>query len=422
VRLRPGARTRDVLERLRPVLATFPAGAVAVEAGRSTALGRLLGGGSADLAVRIEGEDVERALAYARTVETRLARLPTLENVRVGTAVGQPELRLEIDRERAAAFGIEPRAIARTIETFIHGAVATHYVDFDRLVPVVVRLPEEARRSLAVLDRLRVDGVPLRELVRAREALAPVEILRVDQRRIVPVYADVREGGLETALATVHAALRDAPPPAGVRVEVGGENEEMRRSFRSLALAFGLAVLLVYMILAAEFESLVQPAIVLLSVPLALVGGIAALWIAGAGLNAISLIGFIVLVGIVDNDAVVKIDFINQARRRGLGVREAILEAGRARLRPIVMNTLTAMLGLLPVAVGIGPGAELQAPMAIALFGGLFTATALTLVVVPVAYERIEHARAGLARRIRLGPRRAQPAPARPEAAAPAPR
>jgi hydrophobic/amphiphilic exporter-1 (mainly G- bacteria), HAE1 family len=176
-------------------------------------------------------------------------------------------------------------------------------------------------------------------------------------------------------------------------LEIGGENEEMRKSFRALAFAMIIAVLLVYMILAAEFESLLHPFIVMFSVPMGLIGAAFALWITNAGLNAVSLIGVIVLVGIVDNDAVVKVDFINQMRRKGLSVRDAIRAAGHARLRPILINTITALLGLLPMALGIGPGADLQAPLAIAVFGGLITSTALTLVVLPVIYDLLESLR-----------------------------
>ena len=167
----------------------------------------------------------------------------------------------------------------------------------------------------------------------------------------------------------------------------------MRRSFAALAFAMALALVLVYMILAAEFESLVHPFIVLLAVPLATLGAAVALLVTGNGLNVVSLIGMVVLIGIVDNDAVVKIDFINQMRAKGHPVRQAIMEAGHARLRPILINTITAMLGLLPMALGIGPGAQLQAPMAVAVFGGLFSATALTLIVIPVAYSVIEELR-----------------------------
>jgi HAE1 family hydrophobic/amphiphilic exporter-1 len=188
----------------------------------------------------------------------------------------------------------------------------------------------------------------------------------------------------------VEAALAGAPPPHPMRYEIGGENEEMRRSFRELTFAFLLALLLVYMILAAEFESIVQPFTILLSVPLGLIGAILALWLFGAGLNTVSLIGIVILVGIVDNNAVVMLDFINQRKDEGAPVREAILDAGRARLRPILMTTMTTMLAIMPMMLGIGAGAGLQAPLAIAVFGGLFSATALTLLVIPVVYEMID--------------------------------
>jgi HAE1 family hydrophobic/amphiphilic exporter-1 len=278
------------------------------------------------------------------------------------------------------------------VQDYMQGDAATDLVEFDRKVPIVVRLPEEARRSAATLEQLTVEGVPLRELVRVFDAAGPAEIRRIDQSRVVTVHADVAEGGVDAAVATVQNALRATPPPYGLRVEIGGENEEMRKGFRDLGFAFLLAVLLVYMLLAAEFESLLLPFIVLLAVPLAAVGATLALWVTGAGINTMSLIGMVILVGIVDNDAVVKVDFINQARKQGMARREAIYAAGHARMRPIVMNTITAMLGLLPMALAIGPGAELQAPLAIAVFGGLLSATALTLVVIPVAYDLLDEA------------------------------
>ncbi|HUG42179.1 MAG TPA: efflux RND transporter permease subunit [Longimicrobiales bacterium] len=396
VRLAEGAVTEEVLERLRPRFRQFPPGVLSVSTSQATALGRLLGGGDADLAVRIRGDDLNAALTYAQQLEGRLARVASLENVRLGLELGQPEVQVEIDRERAAAYGIETRRIAETVERYMLGAEATQFVEFDRKIPVVVRLPESDRRSLATLDELRIDGIPLRELVRTREALGPSEIQRREQSRVVPVLADVASGGLDAAVADIRAAVAEVPTPRGLRLEIGGENEEMRKSFRDLGFAFALALLLVYMILAAQFESFIHPFTILLSVPLALVGAVVSLWVAGAGLNTMSLIGVVILVGIVVNDAIVKVDFINQARARGAAVRDAILEAGRARLRPIIMTTVTTVLGLTPMALGIGRGADLRAPLAIAVIGGLITATGLTLIVVPVAYDLIEELRGRL--------------------------
>jgi hydrophobic/amphiphilic exporter-1 (mainly G- bacteria), HAE1 family len=416
VRLRERTPTAEVLERLRPALASFPAGMLSVSTGQATALGRLLGGSDADLAVRIRGEDLEGALAYAQQLQPVLAGLPTLRNVRLGLELGQPEVQVEIDRERAAAYGIDTRRIAQTIERYMLGSLATEFVEFDRKIPVMVRLPMEDRRSLATLDEVRIDGVPLRELVRTREALGPSEIQRREQSRVVPVLADVASGGVGRAVEDMGAAIAGIPVPRGLRVEIGGENEEMRKSFRDLAFAFGLALFLVYMILAAKFESFIHPFTILLSVPLALIGAITALWIAGGGLNTMSLIGMVILVGIVVNDAIIKVDFINQARARGAALRDAILEAGSARLRPIMMTTVTTVLGLTPMALGIGRGADLRAPLAIAVIGGLITATALTLVVVPVAYDLVESLRVRILRA--MGRDVAPPLPARADAGA----
>jgi HAE1 family hydrophobic/amphiphilic exporter-1 len=409
VRLKGGKGTPATLARLRPKLAGFPPGTLALETGQATALGKLLGGGEADLSVRVQSDNMGAALSYARAVQDRLVKVPEISNVHVGMELGQPEVLVELDRERAASFGIEANQIANQVEQYMGGVRATDFIAFDRKIPVILRLPESARRSLETLNRLSINGVPLRELVVVRDSLSASEILRVDQSRTVPVFADVVSGDVEEAVSAMRAAIAPVPVPRDLRVEIGGENEEMRKSFRDLAIAFALALLLVYMILAAEFESLVHPFTVLLSVPLALIGAVWALLVFGAGINTVSLIGVIVLVGIVDNDAVVKIDFINQMRREGMSVRDAILAAGHARLRPIVMNTLTVMFSVAPMMFGFGPGADLQAPLAITVFGGLFTATALTLIVIPVAYEVIDELGEKIKGRVRGGA--AEPAP-----------
>ncbi|MFL5541839.1 MAG: efflux RND transporter permease subunit, partial [Longimicrobiaceae bacterium] len=303
VRLKPGASTEPALRRLRPALASFPAGAVTLESGQATALGRLLGAGESDLSVRVRGEDLDAAMGYAAQVRHRLAAVPAVNNVRVGTELGQPEIRVEIDRERVAAYGMDARHVAETVEGYMKGMEATQLVDFDRKVPVVVRLPEEARRSAETLERLTVDGVPLRELVRVRTASGPAEIRRIDQGRVVTVWADVAAGrGVTGAVDAVRSSLAALPPPHGLRVEIGGENEEMRKGFRDLGLAFLLALALCYMLLAAEFESLLHPFIILLAVPLSAIGAAVALWVGGSGINTMSLIGMVILVGIVDND------------------------------------------------------------------------------------------------------------------------
>ncbi|MBI4521032.1 MAG: efflux RND transporter permease subunit [Gemmatimonadetes bacterium] len=393
VRVKPDASTDDVVERARERGSRSPAATLSFETGRASALGAILGGGEADIAVRLRSEDLDAAFSYAQTLEAKLAALPMLGNVQLAQEGGQPQIQVEIDRDQAAAYRIEPREIADAIQGSMRGRLATEFVDFDRKIAVIVRLPNDQRYSLETLSELRVRGVPLRGLIHVQAGTGPAEIRREDQGRVVLVYADVISGGLDGAIRAIDNRLAASPPPRGVRAEVGGENEEMRRSFRDLAFAFGLAILLVYMILAAQFESLVQPLIILTAVPMAVVGAVGALALTGEGLNTMSLIGVVILVGIVDNDAVVKVDYINQVRARGVPLREAIIEAGHVRLRPILITTVTTVLGVIPMALGLGAGGELRAPLAIALIGGLTVATALTLIVVPVVYYLAESAR-----------------------------
>lgn len=397
VRLREGASTAGVAARVQANLPPLPPDALAIETGRATALGRALGVAEADLAVRVRGADLEAAATVAQEVRDRLARVPRLGSVRVGFRTGQPEIRIEVNRERAAHHGLTVRRVADAVQAFLAGVVPTQFVDFTEKVNIVVRAPDAVRRDLTSLLNFSISGTPLRELITIREVVGPVEVLRDGQDRIVPVYADVARGGLGDALAAAHRALAGLRVPQGLRIEIGGENEEMRESFRSLVFAFLLALFLVYLILAAQFESLVHPFTILCSVPLAAIGAVLALAITGHGLNVMSLIGVVILVGIVVNNAIVEVDFANRARRAGTPLREAVLEAARVRLRPILITTVTTVLGLLPMALGVGAGADLRAPLAVALIGGLISSTLLTLVVVPVLYEWVEGLRAKLA-------------------------
>jgi HAE1 family hydrophobic/amphiphilic exporter-1 len=404
VRVRSTTSTESVVHRLAPVLrATGEVAEMTTRRGGGAPLDALVDRSESAIALRVYGDDVARTLAYARTLAARLARRSTLANVEVRTEPGEPELVLEVDRERAAARGADPAAIAATASAYLRGIVGTEFMDFDRRIPVVVRLPEELRRASDVLSTIRAEGVPLREFLRVRQEMGPTTIERIGQRRAVVVTIDPAGRDLATSVAEVQRVIAAFPAPRGARVEVGGAGEEVSRSFASLTLALTAAVLLVYLILAAEFESLAVPFVVLLSVPLGLMGSIIALWVTGGGINAVSLIGMVVLVGIVDNDAVMKIEFIETAVRNGMQPREAILAAGRARFRPIVMNTVTAAVGLVPMMLGIGAGAALQAPLAIALFGGLCSGTVLTLLVLPVVYTVVNDGRAHLRRRTITG-------------------
>ncbi len=398
VRVREGARTDPVMERVRGPLQGVTQGAsLALQAGQATALGQLLGGSDADIAVRLRTHDLDLALDYAEQLIGGMSGLARVTNLRVGSERGFPQYSVNVRAEDVAFFGLQPRDVANAIEYAMRGQIATQFIAFDRRIPVIVRLPDDLRHDVGTLRELTVNRVPMTELIDIEMTVGPAEIRREDQGRVVAVLADVRTGGLDRAIDEVQGALAQTPAPPEIRVEVGGENEEMRRSFRDLGFAFALALVLVYMILAAQFESFVHPFTILAAVPLALIGAILALALAGEGLNTMSLIGIVILIGIVVNDSIVKVDFIVQARERGSELRSAIVEAGLVRLRPIVMTTVTTVLGLTPMALGFGRGADLRAPLAIAVIGGLLVATFLTLLVVPVLFSLVEGARLALA-------------------------
>jgi HAE1 family hydrophobic/amphiphilic exporter-1 len=256
-------------------------------------------------------------------------------------------------------------------------------------VPVVVQVGEAERGDLDRILAGSVEGVPLGLLLEVEKTTGPTAIRREGQERIVRVTADMAAGDLAGGIAAVREAVEGVDLPEGVRLQMGGGSTELRRNFRELGLAFLLAIFLIYMILAAQFDSLVLPLVVLLAVPLAMIGGVLLLALTGNGLDTMSLIGIVVLSGIAVNSAIVMVDFIFRARARGVSPRPAIEEAGRARLRPILMTSSTTILGLLPMALGLGSGAELRAPLALAVIGGMLTSTALVLVVVPVCCLRL---------------------------------
>jgi len=346
VRLESGARELDVIDSFRaalPGLGVSPQ-TVSVERGRTTSLGRALGAGGADLAVRIRGQELDSLIAVAELVAARMSELNRVSDPRVDVQLVQPELDIEVDRDAAARFGFSVREVADAIESFLRGVETTRpYTEFSDKIDIRVSLPAEQRSRLSDVLALTHKGIPIGELVSVSEGYGPVEIRRLDQNRTVQVLADVRSGGLNLAVADVEQAIADIPLPTLTAMTVGGENEEMRDSFRSLLFAFGLALFLVFLILAAQFESLVQPIVVLTAVPLASIGAVLGLWIFGGGINAMSGIGLVILIGIVVNDAIIKVDFINQRRSAGATKRAAILEAGRLRLRPIIMTTVTTV-------------------------------------------------------------------------------
>jgi HAE1 family hydrophobic/amphiphilic exporter-1 len=336
-------------------------------------------------------DDLWALSGYAPRLADALTGIHGLVDVRSSLEEGNPELQIVFDRERLAALGLDMREIAETLRDRVLGTVPTRFREEDRQIDIRVRNIEAHRQTVDDVRNLVIpgpDGRSLRLLTVAdvREDRGPAEIHRVQQQRAAVLSANVEGRGLGAVVKDIRSLLEEVPPPPGIVAELGGQVEEMQRSFVSLRFALGLAVFLVYLVMAATFESLVHPFVVLFAIPLALVGVVAGLLLTGTEVSVIVLIGVVMLVGIVVNNAIVLIDTVNQLRRSGTDKLAAVIRGGHLRLRPILMTTLTTVLGLLPMALSVGEGAELRAPLAITVSFGLMLSTLLTLVVIPAVY------------------------------------
>jgi len=389
-------------------------------------LGEILASGEAAFTLGIVAEDPPAALAAADRLLPRLHEVEGLEDVTMDRVLGNPTVDISIDRERALRHGLEPDQLARELRARIQGVVATTYNEVEQRVDIAVRLPLAERRDLdeVLSSPIQIAGgrtVPLGTFVIQSESRPVREIVRRNQRRQISLTGDVQGRRLGDVWEDVQALLGSIPLPEGVGFVTGGEQEEINRSFQDLAWALLLSVLLVYMILAAQFESFLDPLIISAVLPIGIMGAILTLFLTGNSINIISLIGLIALLGISVNDAIVKVATIRRLRLDGLGGRAAILEASRLRFRPILMTTLTTVLAMVPMAIGIGTGEQIQRPLAITIMGGLAIATLLTLFLTPVIYEALhrwtDRDYDGRAATAGSGPARAsEPRPARPGA------
>lgn len=390
--------TEEVMASLRGPLNRIGGAQITFETS-GTLLTQFLGTSESDIEIKISGNDLLLSKRLLQKIRGKIKELHGLTDLYSSYEEGRPEIRITIDRETAGRYGLSVRQVAQFVQNQMHGSVSTQFKDFDRKIDILVRPNIEARDELADLLDSQIyvskNPVPVRLVIRTDLTQGPTEIRRENQVRQVVLYGNVQGRDFSDVIRDIEQRIAEVEHPFDYQITVGGQREEMGRSFRSLILAFLLAAALVYMILAAQFESLVHPCVIAFSVPLASIGVVLALFVTGQSFNVMSLIGIVVLVGIVVNDAIIKVDFINQERRRGAILRDAIMEAGKKRLRPILMTTVTTVLGLLPMALGFGEGAELRRPLAIAVIGGLLSATFLTLVVVPVIYNLFEGERRG---------------------------
>ncbi|MCP4724368.1 MAG: efflux RND transporter permease subunit [bacterium] len=386
--------TEDIIQRIRDNESVLGGVELNFSTGETT-LQQVLGTEESDIVINVKGEDFDLTKPMMDELMIKLADINGLEDIHSSYEEGKPEVRVGINRARTDRYGITVDDVARYIENSMKGNIATQFKDFDKKINILVRPDLQFRDNLEdLLDNYYTVGdafIPIRELVDYSYTRGPNEIRREDQVRTIQVFANIHERSYKEVISEISSVVADINlPSSDYSIEVAGETQEMQRSFRSLLLALLISIALVYMILAAQFESLKQPFVIMFAVPLAMIGTAIMLYITGNSLNIMSAIGVIILVGIVVNDAIIKVDFINQSRLKGTPLREAIMEAGKKRLRPIIMTTVTTVLGLTPMALGIGQGTGMQVPMAIAVIGGLLSSTLLTLIVIPVIYSYIE--------------------------------
>ena len=345
--------------------------------------------------VEIQGFSLELLDRLADEAARRMRAIPGLADVTSSTEGGHPELQVLLDRNRLAAYGLSVADVADVLRATVQGEIATEITRSDRTIDIRVRADERFRdsaRDLANLTVARIAGttIPLSAVAQVVEIEGPAEIRRADASRVARITANLDDRDLGSVSVDIEQALEAMAWPSGYDWRLGGQEQEMQTSFGSMRLALALAIFMVYLVMASQFESLLHPFVILFSVPFAVIGVLATMWIFGVTISVVSLIGFVLLAGIVVNDAIVLVDYANQLRRSGMAKLEAVRRAGSVRLRPILMTTATTVLGLTPMAIGLGEGAELRTPMALTVIGGMLTSTLLTLLVVPAVYVLLD--------------------------------
>lgn len=394
----PAARGRtqqEIEAKLTAAFADLPGVAVELR-------GTGIGGQNGDVAIKLFGDDLRVLRQFGRRVQSALDDIEGVRETRFSMAQGAPELAVEYDRERLRSLGLTPARVDDTISSYFQGVTATVFRDEGEEVLVRVRAPKRLRSTLDQLAYLPVSlpavaeatlspgagpgSVPLGSLAELKLRLGPVDIDHESQQRLatVSVMASGFDlGGLTREVEETVAALG---VPEGIRVETGGTAEDLRDAFFKLGLALIAALLLVYMVLASQFESLLEPFVIMFTVPLGVTGVVAGLFLTGTTLQVTALVGVILLGGVVVNNGIVLVDLLKRRVSEGRSLMEAALDAGRSRIRPILMTSLTTILGMLPLSFGYGDGAETWAPMARAVVGGMVVSTALTLFVIPCLY------------------------------------
>ena len=377
-------------QQLRAKLPDLAKGALAIDLAGQSEFGSLIGREGRLVRVELSAPTLVESQRWADTVRTAMQTVPSLTDVRDAFAATQPIVEVSLERARMAERNIVPQQVASALAGALGGVSASELRETDRRTPIMVRYAGLRNEELETALKTPLRGVPLAQLVQVRETRAPLEVVRVGQRPVTIIEGLVESGGTAKATTDVQSRMAALTLPAGVSWQVGGADAERARTSNELTLVAVLAALLMFLVLAGEFASFTIPLVVMLTVPLAGAGAVIFLWLTGQSLNAVSLIGIVVMIGMADNEAVVKLDAIRKFREAGYGIDEAIVRGGEQRLRAIAMTSITTVTGVLPLVFGWGSGGALYQPLAAGIIGGSISALLVTFFLLPTAYAVLE--------------------------------
>ncbi|MBN2416063.1 efflux RND transporter permease subunit [bacterium] len=401
--------SEEIANDLRRVLNNLPGVTIRTRAGQGLFMLRMGSSSTDNISVEVRGYDLDVAQQLARSVEQVIQRVPGITDTQISRKEGSPEQIIRIDRQKAADLGLSVSRIGDALETTVGGSQASYFREGGKQYRILVRLGEEDRRTLEDLLDLTVvnsrgEPVILRNVVTAVSHEGPVSLERKDQERIITISANFTGRDMGSVIGDIRKELRTVPVPKDFAILFGGDYEEQQKAFRELMFGFILAIFLVYMVMAGQFESFRDPFVVLFSIPMALIGIVLTMILTGTIFSMQAFIGCIMLAGIVVNNAILLVDYTNQLRRdHRMDMHEAIRLAGARRLRPILMTAFTTVLGLLPLSFGLGEGGEAQAPLARVVIGGLLSSTLITLILIPVVYSLFEQKRRLALADLRIG-------------------
>ncbi|ABR47715.1 acriflavin resistance protein [Alkaliphilus metalliredigens QYMF] len=395
--------SEEIADEIRDLVKDIPGAEISVSA---AAGGFALGIAGDPISISIKGDSLENLQEISQDFKRIIESVEGTREITTSFTEAMSEVQVHIDRYSAATYGLTTSQVANNMRNAVSGITATRYkLDGDE-IDVVLKAEDSVTESLSNMQQMSIQtaaggNIPLNQVANVSIERSPFQIDRIDQQRVVTVTGEIGDRDLQSIMRDIDGALKEYPLPPGYTYEIGGQGLQMGDTMNALLFALVMAIGLVYLVMAAQFESWMHPFIIILSVPTALAGGLLGLFITGKSLGLTAMIGIVMLAGIVVNNAIVLLDYINTLRAAGKDRTDAITTAGPIRLRPILMTTATTVLGLLPVAIGIGEGAEAQAPMGIVVIAGLLLSTILTLVLIPTVYTLVDDFSTGIKNKLK---------------------